>query len=565
MTNSPPPSTSAFPAPKVALVTAAPALESAIAGLADRKTAWVQVPIAQRLQYLEDCLTRLASVAAAWAEAGCRAKGIDPASSLAGEEWTTGPVCTMLGIKALIHSLQAKGQPQPQRMQTRPDGQTVATVFPASWSDRLLWLGFRGEVWLQPGQPATQGWAYRQSTSEGQVALVLGAGNVAAIAPLDVLYKLFAENQVVLLKLNPVNDYLGEFWLTVLAPLIRDGFVAIAKGDASVGQFLCQHPHIDTIHITGATQTHTAIVWGATPAAPAERQALTKPITSELGCVTPIVVVPGQWTEAELRFQARHVASMVAHNASFNCVAGKVLVLAQDWPQREPFLALVQQTLAQTPPRQAYYPGAQARYQAFLDRYPQAQPLGDRTEAVVPWTLIPNVPPQAGEYALSTEAFCGVLATVSLPGSNATDFLAAAVPFVNECVWGNLSCVVLVDPRTQQQEPASLDRAIAALQYGAIGVNVWTGAMFSLPALTWGAFPGNSLADIQSGRGVVHNAYLFDHPQKSVLFAPFQIRPTPIWFADHRNLRQIARHYVEFLVRPRWQTFAQVVFAALKG
>ncbi len=45
---------------------------------------------------------------------------------------------------------------------------------------------------------------------QGKLALVLGAGNVASIAPLDVLHKLFIENQVCLLKLNPVNDYLHD-------------------------------------------------------------------------------------------------------------------------------------------------------------------------------------------------------------------------------------------------------------------------------------------------------------------------------------------------------------------
>ncbi len=50
----------------------------------------------------------------------------------------------------------------------------------------------------------------RLPRGRGKLALVLGAGNVASIAPLDVLHKLFIENQVCLLKLNPVNDYLHD-------------------------------------------------------------------------------------------------------------------------------------------------------------------------------------------------------------------------------------------------------------------------------------------------------------------------------------------------------------------
>ena len=51
---------------------------------------------------------------------------------------------------------------------------------------------------------------YRNPPPDGRVCAVLGAGNIASIPPLDVLYKLFAEGQVVALKLSPVNDYLGR-------------------------------------------------------------------------------------------------------------------------------------------------------------------------------------------------------------------------------------------------------------------------------------------------------------------------------------------------------------------
>ena len=254
---------------------------------------------------------------------------------------------------------------------------------------------------------------------------------------------------------------------------------------------------------------------------------------------------------------------MVAHNASFNCAAAKVIVTAQGWPQRAAFLAQVHQQLAQTPPRQAYYPGAEQRYAAFLDQYPQAQVVG--TGSSVPWTIIPNVPAQTEEYALTTEAFCGIVAEVSLAANNAPEFLTAVVPFVNDHVWGNLSCVLLIDPATQRQQAAAVDRAIAQLRYGSIGINVWTGMGFLLASSTWGAFPGNPLTDIRSGRGVVHNTYLFDHPQKSVIFAPFRIRPTPTWFADHKNLLQVAQRYAALQVKPAWPKFLGVVAAAVQG
>ncbi len=512
------------------------------------------------------------AVSAPWAIAANTAKGIDPNSSLAGEDWLTGPVATLLTLQGLIKTLEANGCRQPIAIASRPDGQLVAQVFPDNWLDRLMWLGFNGEIWLEPNQPATQGKIYRRDRKpqSGAVSLVLGAGNVSAIAVLDSLHKLFAENQVVLLKMNPINAYGGEFLEKALQPLIQAGFLAIVYGDAELGRYLCQHSQIETIHITGSHHTHDAIVWGSTLQEQQRRKsahnpALTKPITSELGCVTPILIVPGNWSTGDIAFQARQVASMVAHNASFNCVAAKVVITASGWQQRDEFLHHLHQALAAIPPRKAYYPGAPDRYQAFLAHYPQAIALGTPTKDSLPWTVIPNVPPNADEYALQTEAFCGVLAEVTLEAANAKEFLAKAVPFVNDSIWGNLSCVLLIDRKTQRRCRAELDQAIAQLHYGAIGINVWTGMMFMLAGATWGAFPGNSLEDIRSGRGVVHNSYLFDHPQKTVLRSPFRIFPTPTWFADHKNLRQVAIRYAHLVANPSVDKFLNVLLAALKG
>jgi acyl-CoA reductase-like NAD-dependent aldehyde dehydrogenase len=544
-------------------------VDAAIACLSDRKNNWLTIGIPDRIAYLRHCLAGVEAVSEDWVNAACTAKGIVPDSRLAGEEWIAGPVATLWNLRLLIKTLTANGQPAPVAIEQKAN-QTVAQIFPDNVMDRLLFLGFKGEVWMEPGQPATQGLVYRQPSAEGKLALVLGAGNVSSIAPADMLYKLFAENQVVILKMNPVNEYMGAFLERAFAPLIADGFLSVVYGGAALGSYLCQHSDIESIHITGSHHTHDAIVWGSTPAEQQQRQAdhtpsLTKPISSELGCVTPILVVPGNWSKADIAFQARHVASMVAHNASFNCVAAKVIITAQGWHQREEFLQQLHQQLAKTPPRNAYYPGAQQRYQAFLDRYPQAQPLAERTETIVPWTVIPDVPPATDEYALQTEAFCGVLAEVSLAAENAKTFLTQATEFVNQQVWGNLSCILLIDPTTQRRIATEVQAAIANLRYGVIGVNTWTGAVYLIGAAPWGAFPGNPLQNIQSGAGFVHNTYFFEHPQKAVVYAPFHIIPTPVWFADHKNLLSLARRFAALQAAPDLGKFLQVVFAALKG
>ena len=78
--------------------------------------------------------------------------------------------------------------------------------------------------------------------------------------------------------------------------------------------------------------------------------------------MTPVIVVPGPWSASDLEYQARHVAGMVAQNASFNCNAAKVIVTARGWLQREAFLDALHDELRKTRARKAYYPGAIARH-----------------------------------------------------------------------------------------------------------------------------------------------------------------------------------------------------------
>ena len=92
---------------------------------------------------------------------------------------------------------------------------------------------------------------------------------------------------------------------------------------------------------------------------------LKKPITSELGNVTPWVIVPGRYTEAQLRSQAENVIASITNNASFNCIATRMLITCRSWPQRDHFLDLVERILATVPSRYAYYPGAIERYERF--------------------------------------------------------------------------------------------------------------------------------------------------------------------------------------------------------
>lgn len=560
-----------FPEPPASIpATPIATIDALLQKLDANKHVWAKKSLAERIQVLEALQPRLKNVAPRWVEAGCRAKGLDVNSSLAGEEWLGGPMTTVRNVRLLIEALKQKGQPKYPNLSQRRDGQWVADVFPANALDKVMWAGFSAQVWMEPGKEPTQGAIYRKGSTTGKVSLVLGAGNVASIGPMDALYKLFVENEVVILKMNPVNEYLGPFVEEAFKPLVDAGFLAVVYGGAEVGKHLTRHSLVESIHITGSDRTHDAIVWGDTLEEQQANKAAktpvnTRPITSELGCVTPVFVVPGDWNEAELNFQARHVSSMVAHNGSFNCNAAKIVVTAKGWPLRDLFLRKLHDELKAIGPRKSYYPGARQRYQNFLDRYPNAIKLQSDGEQHVPWTVLPDVPLQKGEYALSQEAFCGVLAEVTIDASDAATFMQKALDAANDVFWGTLSCMVLVHPSTEKQFAKEFDHFIANLKYGGIGINVWAGAIYGLVVTTWGAHPGHTLDNIVSGRGVVHNTYLFDHPQKSVMRAPFVIKPTPAWFAQHKNLRNLGEKLVAFESAPSFFALPGVVLEAMKG
>jgi hypothetical protein len=139
------------------------------------------------------------------------------------------------------------------------------------------------------------------------------------------------------------------------------------------------------------------------------------------------------------------------------------------------------------------------------------------------------------------------------------------VPFANDVCWGTLSCCVLVHPKTTRDLGAVFEGAIADLRFGGIGINAWPGLIYGLVVTTWGAFPGHPPEDIQSGAGVVHNAFLFDHPERSVVRAPFVMWPTPAWFADHRNLHRLGRNLTQFETETSWGGLVKVALSAFKG
>jgi hypothetical protein len=559
-------------------------LEQDIAALQAAKGRFASLAIADRLRLLEFAAEGVAEVQEEWVAAGCSAKGLDVNSALAGEEWLGGPCVTQRNIRLLqvaLADIRDHGRPilPEDSVSTRSSGQTVAQVFPTSTFDKMMFTGFTAEIWMESDvTPAnildTMALPYQAGASrDGAVSLVLGAGNVSSIGPMDVLYKMFVENEVVILKMNPVNEYLGPFFERAFKSFIEADFLRMAYGGAEVGAFLCKHAGVDNIHITGSDKTHDVIVWGPPGEEQAKRKAEdnpinSKPISSELGNVSPVIVVPGPWKKGEIAFHAVNIASQVCNNGSFNCNAAKLIIQWRDWEHRETLMDQVAETLTNAPRRDAYYPGAMSRYDSFLSAHPEGVATGERTSESIPWTIIRDVDSsKSDDISFTTEAFCGVLSETALDAEDPADFIRVAAEFCNDTVWGTLNACILIHPESLKDPEVAqaFDDALDVLHYGTIGVNHWPALGYGLVTPTWGAYPGHSLKDIQSGRGSVHNTYMFSKPQKSVVRGPFTMFPKPAWFVTNKSTHQVARRMADFERAPSVFKLPGIIIKALGG
>src|ERR1700678_2470953 len=232
-------------------------IEQSLVELREGAKRWVALRTSAKAELLIQVRQSVYDQASRWANAAIEAKGLT-GTPLAGEEWVSGPWALLYALNRYIrtmHDLARDGKPRidPSRVHERPDGQVTVDVFPNAFYDRLLLSGVSAQVWMQPGVtrenlPSTMAVWYKQSSPQPRVALVLGAGNIASIPPLDVLYKLIADGAVCILKMNPVNEYLGPIFEDALKPLVDGGYLRFAYGGAEVGKALCTHPLVDEIH-----------------------------------------------------------------------------------------------------------------------------------------------------------------------------------------------------------------------------------------------------------------------------------------------------------------------------
>ena len=529
-----------------------------------RETArdFARAPLSRKIAALREVQARLRSRGHELARLGASAKGIASRPGGFGEELLAGAVIIQRYVRLLAESLEQlreRGAPVigDERVQRLPSGEVSVQVMPHSLPDRALFMPYTIDVRLAAQVDAAelrsaQASFYRDPAPEGSVVAVLGAGNVASIPALDLLHECFVAGRACVLKMSPVNAYLGPAFEQIFAPISELGGLSIVYGGADAGRALLGSPHVAHVHMTGSIETHDAIVWGPPGPERAERMRnntplLQKGITSELGNISPVVVTPGPYSERELSDVTESIAGMLFNNASFNCNGAKLLVVPKHLA--EAITSRLEARFAAQPARPAYYPGAVARYAALTA---QGKPgkvwSAAAAEGQLPWTLLTGLTPGSQAESFQLEPFCPLLSVVELDEAEPEAFLAQAVRFLNDEVWGTLNAMLFVPSAFEGEASveAAVNRAVDELRYGTVAVNYWPAIGYGTGTPPWGGHPSATLQDAQSGIGFVHNALMLEQIQKVVLRGPLRSFPKPFYYPGHRHQEQLARGLFDF-------------------
>jgi acyl-CoA reductase-like NAD-dependent aldehyde dehydrogenase len=357
----------------------------------------------------------------------------------------------------------------------------------------------------------------------------------------------------------------------VLMLWFKNGFMRIIYGGVEEGSYLCNHPTVDEIHMTGSDKTFDSIVFGL-GAEGAKRKAQRKPLnekrfTGELGNVSPYIIVPGPWSSRDIAAQGEMLARCLVINSGFNCLTPRVIVQSAGWELRTMLNDAIGAVLKQVETRKAYYPGAAQRMGRFLSEHLGANQYGSAQAGHLPWTYITGLDPDNSEdICFRNEAFCGLFSEVGLEASSVERFLDRAVDFANQTLWGNLTATIIAHPDSLRDKNvgSAIERAVADLRYGMILINQFAGIGFMAQTTTWGAYPGNDIYDIQSGSGVTSNVLMFDDPEKSVVRSPFKIRPDPFALTS-RNPVDFAKKLADFQHKPMWWKIPSYLWSAARS
>ena len=514
---------------------------------------------------LEEVISNIKEVAYFWSTVCSDNKGTSKTPA-EGEEWLGGPFAAVLATQYYIDTLQSN---EDLSLKSYNKEENSYKVFPNKFIERLTFPFIDAKVYFNKSMSFDdinkfRGFSKRYDI-DPSITLVLGAGNFSSIPYLDVLYHLITRRSVILLKLNPVNDYLKPVFEKVFQNFIERGYVIVSTGNVYESKYMANHQGVDHIHLTGSDKTFEEIVYGR-HLNDKERKLKnlaklnTKNITSELGNVTPIIIHPGNWSTSDIKYQARKIVTGKLNNNGFNCIAAQVIVLPDGWGQTDTLIKYIKFYMNKAEDRKAYYPESIERLNKL--EKDKAYERVNKLSCVTPH--LTREIKTYNKYELD-EVWSSALYFKRIAYSSSEDFSNKAIDYCNNDLWGNLGVSVIMKDHDKNLNSHILENYIEKLEYGTVAINEWAAIGYIIPQLPWGGFPGNKDNDIQSGKSIVHNSMLFESPLKGVVQTKFRISKIidPPWFITNRKSRRLFKNLTYFQINNSKINLLKLGFSAL--
>ena len=515
---------------------------------------------------LNKTIENIQGIAYYWATLSAEKKGILQKHK-EGEEWLGGPFVSILTLQYYIDYLEKNDQLDINKFD---DSKNSYKVFPNKFIEKLTFPLLNAEIRFSKSMNFEQineyrGFKQRIGTDSGSVTLILGAGNVSSIPFLDTIFHLVANRSSIILKLNPVNDYLNPVFQKVFHEFIERGFISVVNGDIPTSKYLTEHRSIDAIHLTGSNYTYENIVYGRV-LNDKERKLSSlsksnkKPIFTELGNVTPIIVHPGKWSNSEIKFQARKIVTAKLNNSGFNCIAAQVIVLPKGWRSNDKLKKYIKHYLKKIGDTTSYYPGAVESLKELQNNKNYEQ-INDQV-CSTPF-MVSDL--DSDEKFSIEEVWNSTLYFKEIEYTDYESFANNSIDYVNNELWGNLGATVLIKDSKKKRNSEVVENYKHNLNYGTIAINEWAAIAFIIPTMPWGGYPGNKDNDIQSGQGFVHNSFFFESPLKGIVETNFRFSRfiDPPWFVNNKKAHRLFKNLTYYQANNSKINFIKLLFSTL--
>lgn len=444
---------------------------------------------------------------------------------------------TLMAIRHLYESLVKGKMPEPVSTKKIGNDLYEIQVFPVYSKDKLIAAKQKGYLHVK-GKPLQ---VNPLQKSPGIIA-VSGAGNYSS--SIEMVMALFLENKVVIHKPHQLNEATDAIWEKVFKPLIDLNAVAFCDADQGIALSTLEGLH--AFYFTGSTAVAHAI-----------QKTASAPVVSECGGNNPCIVVPGKWSEKDIKRQAIQLVSIGKLNGGAACGRPQTIITSKYWDQREQFLnairkAIIEDTFAVS----EHYPGVQQTKKAFIENQPTAEVLkpenGQHQKSE--FVFIPSI--SEDDYAVKNEAFCQIFSEIALDTSTDTDeFLTRATWFCNSKLLGTLGCMLLVDNSTLKRKEKRIHQAITELDYGGISVNDVPPNIWLNGYLTWGGCNEHK-SDFISGIGNFGNPFNFENVKKSVIINDFNA--TSFELTNRKRVEHLLENLAFFSIDQSWGNFAKL-------